>query len=77
MIKHIRGFCIKKRTVFLGYFLPELLLKDGSEYYGPIYISKKTVHVLLGLIKELYPLRTCTYDFISGKKSIMESTKFA
>jgi excinuclease ABC subunit C len=37
------------------------VIKDGSEYYGP-YTSIRTVRILLDLIKELYPLRTCTYD---------------
>ncbi len=37
------------------------VIKDGSEYYGP-YTSVRTVRVLLDLIKELYPLRTCNYD---------------
>jgi excinuclease ABC subunit C len=37
------------------------VIKDGSEYFGP-YTSIRTVRVLLDLIKELYPLRTCTYD---------------
>jgi excinuclease ABC subunit C len=37
------------------------VIKDGSEYFGP-YTSIKTVRILLDLIKELYPLRTCTYD---------------
>ena len=36
-------------------------MQDGSEYYGP-FTNGKTVRVLLGLINELYPLRTCQYD---------------
>src|SRR5690606_18108922 len=39
---------------------------DGSEYFGP-YTSMKTVHTLLDLIKELYPLRTCNYDLSEEK----------
>jgi excinuclease ABC subunit C len=35
--------------------------KDKSEYYGP-YASVKLMHTLLDLIRQLYPLRTCSYD---------------
>lgn len=52
--------CIKKER-FPRVFMTRRVLKDGSEYYGP-YTSVRTVRVLLDLIKELYPLRTCTYD---------------
>ncbi|MBI3518025.1 MAG: excinuclease ABC subunit C [Bacteroidetes bacterium] len=45
--------------------------KDGAEYYGP-YPSVTTMYILLDLIKQLYPLRTCTLDLsqenIAGKK---------
>ena len=52
--------CIKKER-FPRIFMTRRVLKDGSEYFGP-YTSIKTVRILLDLIKELYPLRTCTYD---------------
>ncbi|MFT5257872.1 MAG: excinuclease ABC subunit C [Arenicella sp.] len=52
--------CIKKER-FPRIFMTRRVVKDGSEYFGP-YTSIKTVRVLLDLIKELYPLRTCTYD---------------
>ena len=52
--------CIKKEP-FSRIFPTRKLVKDGSEYYGP-YTSFKTVGVILDLIKELYPLRTCNYD---------------
>lgn len=57
--------CIKKER-FSRIFLTRNLIKDGSEYYGP-YTSVKTVHTLLDLIKELYQLRTCTYDLSQEK----------
>ncbi|WP_108869469.1 excinuclease ABC subunit UvrC [Aquimarina aquimarini] len=57
--------CIKKER-FSRIFLTRTLIKDGSEYFGP-YTSVKTVHTLLDLIKELYPLRTCTYDLSQEK----------
>jgi len=52
--------CIKKER-FPRVFMTRRVIKDGSEYYGP-YTSIKTVRILLDLIKELYPLRTCNYD---------------
>jgi excinuclease ABC subunit C len=52
--------CIKKEP-FSRIFSTRKMIKDGSEYFGP-YTSFKTVHTLLDLIKELYPLRTCHYD---------------
>ena len=57
--------CIKKER-FPRVFMTRRVVKDGSEYFGP-YTSVKTVKVLLDLIKELYPLRTCNYD-LSHKK---------
>jgi excinuclease ABC subunit C len=48
------------------------MVKDGSEYFGP-YTSFKTVHTILDLIKELYPLRTCNYDLSANN---IENGKF-
>ncbi|MEE9407025.1 MAG: excinuclease ABC subunit UvrC [Polaribacter sp.] len=52
--------CIKKER-FPRIFMTRRVIKDGSEYFGP-YTSVRTVRVLLDLIKELYPLRTCKFD---------------
>lgn len=52
--------CLKKER-FPRIFMTRRVIKDGSEYFGP-YTSVRTVRALLDLIKELYPLRTCTYD---------------
>ncbi len=52
--------CIKKEP-FSRIFSTRRMIKDGSDYFGP-YTSFKTVHTILDLIKELYPLRTCNYD---------------
>lgn len=57
--------CIKKER-FPRVFMTRRVIKDGSEYFGP-YTSVKTVKVLLDLIKELYPLRTCNYDLSEAK----------
>lgn len=56
--------CIK-REPFSRIFSTRNMVKDGSEYFGP-YTSFKTVNTLLDLIKELYPLRTCSYDLSKG-----------
>ncbi|WP_395077107.1 excinuclease ABC subunit UvrC [Flavobacterium sp.] len=52
--------CIKKEP-FSKIFPTRKMIKDGSEYFGP-YTSFKTVHTILDLIRELYPLRTCNLD---------------
>lgn len=52
--------CIKNER-FPKVFSTRRVVKDGSEYFGP-YTSVKTVYIILDLIKELYPLRNCTYD---------------
>ncbi|SNR17654.1 excinuclease ABC subunit UvrC [Tenacibaculum jejuense] len=57
--------CIKKER-FPRIFITRRVIKDGSEYFGP-YTSVKTVHNLLDLIKQLYPLRTCNYDLSEPK----------
>ncbi|QBK75901.1 excinuclease ABC subunit UvrC [Myroides odoratimimus] len=60
--------CIKKEP-FPRVFTTRRMVKDGSEYFGP-YTSIKTVHTLIDLIKELYPLRTCNLDLtISNVRS--------
>ncbi len=60
--------CIKKER-FPRVFMTRNVIKDGSEYFGP-YTSVKTVKVLLDLIKDLYPLRTCSFDL--SAKNISE-----
>ncbi len=52
--------CIKKER-FPRIFLTRNVIKDGSEYFGP-YTSVRTARALLDLIKELYLLRSCSYD---------------
>jgi excinuclease ABC subunit C len=57
--------CIKKER-FPRVFMTRRYIKDGSEYFGP-YTNIKTVRVLLDLIKELYSIRTCSYDLSQQK----------
>ena len=49
--------CIKKEA-FPRVFLTRNIIKDGSEYFGP-YTSVKTARTLLGLIRQLYQIRSC------------------
>ena len=57
--------CIKKER-FPRVFFTRRVIKDGSEYFGP-YTNKKQLSVLLNLIKDLFPLRTCSYDLSEAK----------
>lgn len=52
---------ILKKERFPRLFHTRKQVKDGSEYFGP-YASVKTMHTLLDLIRQTYPLRTCSYD---------------
>ena len=63
--------CIKKER-FPRIFLTRKVIKDGSEYFGP-YTSVRTVKALLDLIRELYTLRTCTFDLSADK---IDSSKY-
>jgi excinuclease ABC subunit C len=57
--------CIKKEP-FPRVFTTRNIVKDGSTYYGP-YSSVKVINTLLELIRDLYPLRTCTLDLSANK----------
>ena len=68
--KSFPWICIKKED-FPRIFSTRNPVKDGSEYYGP-YASVKTMRTILGLVKQIYPLRTCNLklnkEAIEGKK---------
>ena len=49
---------VVKNEYFPRIFQTRNIVRDGSSYYGP-YPSLYTAKVMLQLIKELYPLRTC------------------
>ncbi|MDA9892871.1 excinuclease ABC subunit UvrC [Flavobacteriaceae bacterium] len=57
--------CIKKEP-FPRIFYTRRVIKDGSEYFGP-YTNMKTVMTLLGLVRSLYPLRSCKFDLSEDK----------
>lgn len=52
--------CIKNEH-FPRVFSTRNIIQDGSKYYGP-YTSAFTVKTLLSLIRQLYKLRTCSYN---------------
>lgn len=52
--------CIK-REAFPRVFFTRKVIKDGSTYFGP-YASKYKAQVILELIKNLFPLRSCSLN---------------
>jgi excinuclease ABC subunit C len=63
---------VLKKERFPRLFYTRKYIKDGSEYFGP-YASGKTMHALLDLVRQAYPLRTCSYDL---KADNIEKGKF-
>ncbi len=47
-------------------------INDGSDYFGP-YSSPHVMHIVLDLVKQIYPIRNCNY--VLSKKNI-EANKF-
>ncbi len=64
--------CIKNEP-FPRIFPTRRIIKDGSLYFGP-YPDAKVMYMLLKLIKELFPLRTCKLDLIPSK---IQAKKFS
>ncbi len=52
--------CIKNER-FPRVFITRRVIRDGSTYFGP-YTSKARLKIILDLIKQLFPLRTCNYN---------------
>ena len=50
---------IIKNETFPRIFWTRKIIRDGSTYFGP-YASVGMMHTILGMIKEIYPLRTCS-----------------
>ena len=62
MLKDDKTFpwiCVKNEP-FPRVFSTRNIIHDGSDYFGP-YTSGGMVKILLELLKNLYPLRTCSY----------------
>ena len=51
---------VVKNEYFPRIYQTRNVVRDGSRYYGP-YPSVYTAKVMLQLIKDLYPIRTCKY----------------
>ena len=52
------SYVVVKKEPFPRVFPTRKVYRDGSTYFGP-YTSKARVKVLLELVKQLFPLRTC------------------
>ncbi len=52
--------CIKNER-FPRVFITRRVIRDGSIYFGP-YTSKFRLKIILDLIKQLFPLRTCNFN---------------
>lgn len=50
-----------KNEHFPRIFWTRKYIKDGSRYYGP-YASVGMMHIILDMIRELFPLRTCNLN---------------
>jgi excinuclease ABC subunit C len=59
--------CIKKEP-FPRVFSTRNTIRDGSGYYGP-YTSALMVKTLIGLIRQLYKLRTCSHNLTDSNIS--------
>ena len=52
------SYVVVKREHFPRVFTTRKVWRDGSTYFGP-YTSKARIKVILDLVKQLFPLRTC------------------
>ncbi|OAV68810.1 Excinuclease ABC subunit C [Bacteroidales bacterium Barb6XT] len=51
---------VVKNEYFPRIFATRNIVKDGSQYYGP-YSSAYSAKVMLQMLQEIYPLRTCNF----------------
>lgn len=58
-------FIVIKKEAFPRVFITRNVIKDGSEYLGP-FTGVGRVRDLLGLVKQLIPLRTCSLNLSPG-----------
>lgn len=63
--------CIKNEP-FPRVFFTRRFVKDGSMYFGP-YTNLKIVSTLLDLIREIYPIRSCSLDL---REKYIDSGKY-
>ncbi len=55
------SYIVIKNERFPRVFITRRVFRDGSTYFGP-YSSKTRLKIILDLIKQLFPLRTCNYN---------------
>jgi len=55
------SYIVIKKERFPRVFITRRVFRDGSTYFGP-YSSKHRLKIILELIKQLFPLRTCNYN---------------
>jgi excinuclease ABC subunit C len=60
--------CIKKER-FPRVFATRMMIRDGSEYFGP-YASVHMMYTILDMVKVLYPTRNCNLQL--SKQNILE-----
>lgn len=74
MLKDDKSFpwIVVRNEHFPRIYLMRNPVRDGSQYFGP-YTSTVMVRTLLGLVKQLYPLRTCPLN-LTGEQ--IERKKF-
>jgi excinuclease ABC subunit C len=74
MLKDDKSFpwIVVRNEHFPRIYLMRNPVRDGSQYFGP-YTSVVMVRTLLGLVKQLYPLRTCPLN-LTGEQ--IERKKF-
>lgn len=58
-----------KNEPFPRIFWTRKVIKDGSKYFGP-YASVGMMHVILNVIKEIFPIRTCNLKL--GEEAIRQ-----
>lgn len=61
-----------KNEAFPRIFWTRRVIKDGSTYFGP-YASVSMMHVILNVIKEIFPIRTCNLKL---SKEAIEQGKY-
>jgi excinuclease ABC subunit C len=54
-------YIVVKKERFPRVFFTRRVIRDGSTYYGP-YTSKYSARIVLDMIRNLFPLRTCTLN---------------
>jgi excinuclease ABC subunit C len=66
------SYIVIKNERFPRVFITRKVFRDGSIYFGP-YSSKNRLKIILDLIKQLFPLRTCNFNL---SESNIDSGKF-